>query len=86
MKKPDGDRPQHGDIDRRDDEIGSEFAGQKFGLTGLIYAAPDVAYIYEGNSVVTDGYTVDATEGQQGVTFASAPNGVRNYIVIFRAR
>jgi len=36
--------------------------------------------------VLTTGYTVDATTGQQGITFANAPDGARNYIVVFRAR
>ncbi|MCK4657901.1 MAG: hypothetical protein KAV82_00120 [Phycisphaerae bacterium] len=64
-------------------EIG---VGTRFGLTGVLDAASDVGYINEGGTVLTTGYTVDTTTGQQGITFANAPDGARNYIVVFRAR
>ncbi|UCE59896.1 MAG: hypothetical protein JSU63_20930 [Phycisphaerales bacterium] len=60
--------------------------GDKFGLTGVIDAAGDVAYVIEDGAVMSSGYTVDATSGRQSITFASAPNGARNYTVVFRAR
>lgn len=60
--------------------------GNKFGLTGLIDSAADVRYVSEGGTVLTAGYTVDATVGQQGITFANAPNGARDYTVVFRTR
>ena len=60
--------------------------GTKFGLTGVVDAASDVRYVNEGGRAITFGYTVDATAGQQGITFANAPNGARDYIVVFRAR
>ncbi|MCP4248244.1 MAG: hypothetical protein GY778_14455 [bacterium] len=64
-------------------EIG---VGTKFGLTGVLDAATDVRYVSENGTVITAGYTVDATAGQQGITFAGAPDGARNYTVVFRAR
>ncbi len=64
-------------------EIG---VGTKFGLTGVLDGASDVGYVNEDGTVITTGYTVDATAGQQGITFATAPDAVRNYIVVFRAR
>lgn len=60
--------------------------GDKFGLTGNLSAAGDVLYVNEGGQVSTTGYTVDAAVGQQGLTFATAPNGARDYVVVFRAR
>lgn len=60
--------------------------GNKFGLTGLLRGASDVPYVSEGTSVLTSGYTIDLTSGQQGITFASVPNTARNYMVVFRAR
>jgi len=60
--------------------------GDKFGLTGLLSAATDVLYTNEGGTVLTSGFTVDLTAGQQGLTFANAPNGSRDYIVVFRLR
>ena len=60
--------------------------GSKFGLTGLLDQAADVLYVLEDTTLMTAGYTVDATAGQQGITFSNAPNGTRNYTVVFRAR
>ena len=60
--------------------------GTKFGLTGKLNAASDVLYVNEAGTVLTSGYTVDATASQQGITFASAPNGARDYVVVFRVR
>ena len=60
--------------------------GTKFGLTGKLNSASDVLYVNEAGTVLTGGYTVDATASQQGITFASAPNGVRDYVVVFRVR
>ena len=60
--------------------------GSKFGLTGVIDAATDVLYVSEGGTVLNSGYTVDAVAGQQGITFSNAPNGARNYVVVFRAQ
>ena len=45
-----------------------------------------IAVVNEGGTVITTGYTVDAIAGQQGITFAAAANGARNYVVVFRAR
>ena len=39
-----------------------------------------------GGTVITAGFTVDAVANQQGITFAAAPNGANNYVVVFRAR
>ncbi len=72
-------------VGRDGDEQVTIGVGDKFGLTGVIATAGDVLYVHEGGTTLTAGYTVDATAGQQGVTFANAPNGVRNYIVVFRA-
>ena len=57
----------------------------KFGLTGTLVTASDVLYVNEGGTILTSGYTVDVTANQQGVTFASPPDGARNYIVVFRS-
>ncbi len=59
--------------------------GDKFGLTGVLMSELDVLYINEGGTVDDSGFTVDATAGQQGVSFATPPNGVRDYIVVFRS-
>ncbi|MFQ5806120.1 MAG: hypothetical protein ACE5I3_06700 [Phycisphaerae bacterium] len=67
------------------DEV-SVGVGDKFGLTNLLNAANDVLYTREGGSVITSGFTVDIGDGQQGITFSTAPDGVRDYIVVFRAR
>jgi hypothetical protein len=64
-------------------EIG---VGNKFGLTGVLDSAGDVLYVKEGSTVLTSGYTVDITSGQQGITFSSAPNGATDYTVVFRSR
>ena len=60
--------------------------GNKFGLTGRVNAGGDVLYVNEGGTVMTAGYAVDATAAGQGITFAAAPDGARNYVVVFRAR
>jgi hypothetical protein len=60
--------------------------GLKFGLTGVLDAAGDVLYVKEGATALTTGYTVDATTGQQGITFAAGPNGARDYTVVLRPR
>lgn len=60
--------------------------GTKFGLTGLLRTAGDVPYVYEGSTVLTAGFVLDLTAGQQGVTFATPPNGSRTYVVVLRAR
>jgi hypothetical protein len=59
--------------------------GEKFGLTGVLAAESDVLYINEGGTVFTSGFTVDVTAGQQGVIFVTAPNGARDYIVVFQS-
>ncbi len=59
---------------------------EKFGLTGVLGSAADVLYVSEDGKVITSGYSVDATTGQQGITFAVPPNGSRDYIVVFRTR
>ncbi len=64
-------------------EIG---VGNKFWLTGVIDSAGDVLYVKEGSTVLTSGYTVDITSGQQGITFSSAQNGATDYTVVFRSR
>lgn len=61
-------------------------AGLKFGLTGTLGNATDVLYVVEGSSAYTAGHVVDTTAGQQGITFQNAPNGARNYVVVFRPR
>ena len=60
--------------------------GVKFGLSGVLTAAGDIVYVIEGTTTLTAGYSVDATAGQQGITFTNAPNTARNYTVVFRAR
>ncbi|MBN1343767.1 MAG: hypothetical protein JXQ73_13875 [Phycisphaerae bacterium] len=60
--------------------------GSKFGLTGTFDVPGDVLYINEGGTVVTAGYTVDVTPGEQGVTFATPPDGATDYVVVYRAR
>ena len=60
--------------------------GNKFGLTGVVDSAGDVLYVKEGSTVLTSGYTVDITGGQQGITFAAAPDGATDYTVVFRSR
>ena len=57
--------------------------GTKFGLTGILTAASDVVYVNDSGTVMISGYTVDAATGQQGITFVNAPNGARDYIVVF---
>lgn len=58
--------------------------GTKFGLTGVLESFGDVLYVNEDGTVLTAGYTVDAQAGQQGITFAAAPDGARDYTVVFR--
>ena len=58
--------------------------GEKFGLTDTIQTAADVLYVNEGGTVYTAGYVVDPTPATQSITFVNAPNGARNYIVVFR--
>ena|GEM_PF-5992238 len=62
--------------------------GTQFGLTGVLEAAADVLYVHEhqGGVVISGGYAVDVTGGQQGITFTSAPDGTRDYVVVFRTR
>jgi hypothetical protein len=60
--------------------------GEKFGLTGTLGSAADVLYVSEDGEVIISGYSVDATSGQQGITFATPPNGTRDYVVVFRTR
>ena len=60
--------------------------GDKFGLTGPLDTVNDVLYVNEGGTVKTAGYTVVATDSQEGITFQDAPNGGRDYTVVFRAR
>ncbi len=60
--------------------------GDKFGLTGILDSVSDILYVKEGTTVRTADYTVDATAGQQGITFAAAPNGATDYTVVFRSR
>ena len=64
-------------------EIG---VGVKFGLTGILEGTTDVRYVNEGGTIITTGYTVDGASATQGITFAAAPNGARNYVVVLRAR
>ncbi len=56
--------------------------GNKFGLSGLLHLDSDVRFVLEGATVSTT-YTLDLAAGRQGITFASAPNGARNYTVRF---
>jgi len=72
-----------GDVDDFGADTVSVGVGTKFGLTGVLTAAADVVYVNDGGTVMTSGYTVDATSGQQGITFVNAPNGARDYIVVF---
>ncbi len=60
--------------------------GNKFGLTGVLGSVADVLYVNEDGTVLTSGYTVDAADGQQGITFQTPPNGARDYVVVFRVR
>ncbi len=60
--------------------------GNKFGLTSVLATASDVVYTNEGGTYYTSGFTVDATAGEQGVTFVNDPNGARDYTVVFRVR
>lgn len=60
--------------------------GNKFGLTGRLTAASDLLYVNEAGTVITAGFTFDTTAGQQGITFLAAPDGVRDYVLVFRAR
>ena len=59
--------------------------GSKFGLTGVLESAADVLYVNENGTAVTSGFTLDTTGGQQGITFSTAPNGNRHFIVVFMA-
>jgi hypothetical protein len=60
--------------------------GDKFGLTGLLRVAGDVPYVNEGSTTYISGFLLDLTAGQQGIIFVTPPNGVRDYVVVFRAR
>ena len=72
-----------GDVDDFGADTVSVGVGTKFGLTGVLTAAADVVYVNDDGTVMTSGYTVDATSGQQGITFANAPDGTRTYVVVF---
>ena len=60
--------------------------GNKFGLSGTLDATSSVLYTIEDSVVKTEGYTVDATTGRQGISFATAPNGIRSYVVVYLSR